>query len=97
MRFVTGLAPPARAILGGGRAAWRARQRVAARRLEIGAGPGRQLGAELVLQHARADFLDLAFLDLAQLERAEGDADQPVDREPEMLEHGLDFAILALA
>ena len=41
----------------------------------------RELDAELIAQNARAHFRDLALGEIAELERAEGDADQPVDRD----------------
>ena len=52
---------------------------------------------ELVSQDARLDFLDPAFDEFAELERTEGDADEPVDLEAERLEHALHFAVLAFA
>ena len=55
------------------------------------------LAAELLAQHARMHLLDRAARQLAQHERAERHPDQPVDLEPEMLAHLLDFAVLALA
>ena len=57
----------------------------------------RELLAELVAQHAAAHLLDFAGLQVAELERAVGDADQPVHAEPEMLEHALHLAVLAFA
>ena len=60
----------------------------------------RRLGqrrAELVAQHAGFDLFERAFGDLAELERPEGEPDQPVDLEPQMFEHALDLAVLALA
>ena len=44
-----------------------------------------------------AHLLDLARRQVAELERPVGDADQAVHREPEMLEHALDLAVLAFA
>ena len=40
---------------------------------------------------------DRAFLEIAELERPERNADQPVDAEPQMFEHALDLAVLAFA
>ena len=67
------------------------------RRLEIDAGLARKRVAELVAQHAGRHLLDGALGEFAELERPEGDADQPVHREAEMFEHALDLAVLALA
>ena len=53
--------------------------------------------AELLLQHLGAHLLDEPGLEVAELERPEGEADQPVHREAEMLEDPLDLAVLALA
>ena len=67
------------------------------RRVEIGARFLRERRADLVHQHARADFLDEAFFKVAELERPVGQADQAVHGQPEMLEHALDLAVLAFA
>src|SRR5262249_43583129 len=53
--------------------------------------------AELLAQHARAHLLDRALGKLAQLERAERDADQPVHLQPEVAQHVAHLAVLALA
>src|SRR5262249_35942739 len=53
--------------------------------------------AELVAQHAGAYLLDRALRQLAQLERAERDADQPVHLQAEMAQHVAHLAVLALA
>jgi len=65
--------------------------------LEIDAGLIGQLLAQLVAQHARLHRLDAAHRQVAKLERAVADANQPVDLEAERAEHILDFAILALS
>ena len=67
------------------------------RRVEIGARLARQPRPELVAQHAGARLHDFALGEIAEFERPEGDADQPVDRQAEVLEHALDLAVLALA
>src|SRR3954451_10590439 len=67
------------------------------RPVEIGAGESGDLLAELLAQHPGLDLLDLAFFEFAQLERAVGDADQPVHLEGEMRHHVADFAVLAFA
>ena len=67
------------------------------RRVEINAGFLRQLFPKLVLQHAGLDLLHRAFGQIAQLERPEGEADQPVHGQAEMFENALDFAVLAFA
>src|SRR5208337_3053940 len=67
------------------------------RRVEIDARLPREFGAELVAQHPGAHLRDLALGQIAEFERAEGDADEPVDRQPQMLKHLLDLAVLALA
>ena len=66
-------------------------------RREIAARLGGDALAELVAQHARLDLDDLAFAQLAELERAERDADQPVHLQPERLDHVAHLAVLALA
>src|SRR5207302_1328378 len=53
--------------------------------------------AELVAQHPGAHLLDLAFGELAQLERAERGADQPVHLQAEVAQHVAHLAVLALA
>jgi hypothetical protein len=57
----------------------------------------RQSGAELIAQDAGADLFDLAFAQFAELEWSEGDPDQPVDGQAQMLEDALDLAVLAFA
>ena len=66
-------------------------------RVEIRACFLRQRLAELVLQHARLHLLDRAFGEIAKLEGAERQADQPVHRQAEMFEHALDLAVFAFA
>src|SRR5262249_57740500 len=61
------------------------------------AGGGRDAVAELLAQVPRAPLLDRADAKIAELERAERDADQPRHLEAEMLQHVLDLAVLALA
>ena len=56
-----------------------------------------QLLAELFAQSPRAYFLDFARLKLAELERAERDADEPRHVEAEMAEHVAHLAVLAFA
>ena len=70
---------------------------VARGRLEIGLRLRDQARPQLIAQHARLHFLHSAFGELAQLERAVGHADQPVDVEAERAEHAPHFAVLALA
>ena len=53
--------------------------------------------AELLAQRARLDLLDRAFRQVAELERPERHADQPVHRQPEMAQHVAHLAVLALA
>src|SRR6187200_2676028 len=61
--------------------AWLLRRRLwlrfalAERSVEIGAGGCREFLAQLVPQHAAAHFLDFAGFQVAELERAVGDAD----------------------
>src|SRR4051794_2001107 len=45
----------------------------------------------------RADLLDAALLQIAELERAERDANEPVHAQAEMLQHIAHFAILAFS
>ena len=54
-----------------------------------------ELHAKLVAQHARAHFHDLALRQVAEFERTERDADQPVDRKTEVLEDFLDLAVFS--
>src|SRR6476661_387608 len=67
------------------------------RPVEIRAGDGRNLLAELLAQHAGLDLLDLAFGQLAQLKRPVGHPDQPVHLEAEMRHHVAYLAVLTLA
>src|SRR6266851_5671284 len=64
---------------------------------EIRARECGHLFAELLAQHPGLDLLDLAFGELAQLERTVGNPDQAVHFEPEMRQHIADFAVLAFA
>src|SRR5262249_39874387 len=64
---------------------------------KIRTGPRDDILAELFAQYARPHFLDLAFLELSELERTVGDADQPVHLEPEMRHHIAYLAVLAFA
>lgn len=64
---------------------------------EVATGERNHLLAELVAQHTGLDLVDLAFTEFEQLERAVGDADQPVHLKTEMRQHVADFAVLALA
>ena len=65
--------------------------------VEIDIGLLGELAANLVAQDARRHFGDLALAQIAQLEGPEGNADQPIDAEADMLKHALDLAVLALA
>src|SRR5262249_29941255 len=67
------------------------------RRGEIALRFGNHPLAELVAQHARTHLLDRAFAELAQLEWAERDADQPVHLQAEVAQHVAHLAVLALA
>ena len=67
------------------------------RRVKISARFFRQLFAKLVHQHARLHFLNRTLGQVAQLERAEGEADQPVHGQAKMFENALDFPVLAFA
>ena len=77
------------------------RPRLRLRRSHVGFGrlitPIREEFRDLILQHALRHFLDLAALQLAELERTIGHPDQPVDRQRHALHHIPDFAVLALA
>src|SRR5262249_330219 len=64
---------------------------------EIRPGQSRDPFPERLAQRPRLDLHDRAGRELAELERTEGDADQPVDLEAEVAEHVLDLAVLALA
>ncbi len=67
------------------------------RRVEIRLGFLDKAGAELVAQRAAAHLLGMALGQLAELERAVGNADQAVHVEAERTEHVLDLAVLAFA
>src|SRR5882672_503279 len=67
------------------------------RRREVDASKRRHALAELLAQMTRAYLVDLAFGQIAELERPERHPDQPVDRKPKMAKHVLDLAVLALA
>ncbi len=54
-----------------------------------------KLLAELIAQHAGLDHFDAAFGQIAELERAIGDADQTVHFETERAKNVLNFAVLA--
>src|SRR5690242_12101191 len=55
----------------------------------------RRLDAELVLQHLALHLFDLAGLEVAELERTVGEADQAADRPTEMAAEIADLAVLA--
>src|SRR3569833_1534799 len=55
----------------------------------------RRFDAELVFQHLAFDLLDLAHLEIAELERAVGEADQAAHRPAEMAAELADLAVLA--
>src|SRR5262249_57834491 len=52
--------------------------------------------AELLAQGSRLHLGDLPWREVGELERAERHADQPVDLKPEVAEHVLHLAVLAL-
>ncbi len=56
----------------------------------------REPGLDQLLQLARRHFLDLAGRQIAQVQGAVGDADQPVHLQPQGLEHLAHLAVLAL-
>src|SRR5262249_49419860 len=58
---------------------------------------GRDARAELLAQGPRLDLLDRAGRQLAELERPKRHPDQAADRKPEVPEHVLHLAVLALA
>src|SRR5262245_61016536 len=68
-----------------------------ARAGEIRPGLDRNARAELLAQSARLHLLDRAHRELAELEWPERQADQAVDRKPEVPEHVSHLAVLALA
>src|ERR1700730_7918856 len=53
--------------------------------------------SELLGQHLPRHLGDLAARQIAELERPEGEPDQPGDREPQMFEHAAHLTVLALA
>ena len=55
-----------------------------------------ELRAQLVAQHPGAHFRRLPLGEIAELERTEGDADQAVDRKPQVLQHLLDLPVFSL-
>ena len=63
---------------------------------EIRAREPDQALAKLFAQDPRAYLLDRALGEFAELKRAERDADQPRDRQPEIAEHVAHLAVLAL-
>src|SRR5271169_134289 len=67
------------------------------RRVEISAGLLGEPEAELVAQNARIQLRDRALGQIAEFERTERDANQPVDGKAEVFENALDLAVLALA
>ena len=67
------------------------------RSVEIASRLADDLFAEFGAQRLRFDFLHRAIGQLAQLERPEGNADQPVHLQPERFQHLAHLAVLALA
>ncbi len=67
------------------------------RRIEIRLGVFDEARTELVAERASTDFYSLAFRQVAELERAVGNADQAINLEAESAEDVLDFAVLAFA
>jgi hypothetical protein len=67
------------------------------RRIEIDVRFLGELHAQLVTKHPRAHFHDLALRQVAEFERTERDADQPVDRKTEVLEDLLDLSVFSLS
>ena len=61
--------------------------------VKIGVRLFRELHAQLIAQHARAHFHDLALGEVAKLERAEGNTDQAVNRQTQVLEDLLDLPV----
>src|SRR5579863_9873272 len=66
-------------------------------RVEIGGGFASKAGADLFTQDAGRRLEERALFKLAELKRAERHADQAIDRQAEMFEHALDFAVLTFA
>src|SRR5215472_3010236 len=71
---------------------WRWRR---TRNREVRAGQSRQPVAELLAQHAGADFFNFTLIELTQLKRAKRDADEPRDSEPQIPEYIADLAVFA--
>ena len=67
------------------------------RRVEIRAGLSDDLLAEFGAQRLRLDLLNVALIEVAQLERPERHADQPVHFEVERLQNLAHLAVLAFA
>ena len=67
------------------------------RPIEIDIGLGGESLAQLVGKDAGLDFLDGAFVQLAELERPVGQANQAIDRQSHMFEQAFDFAVFAFA
>src|SRR3984957_17994166 len=67
------------------------------RRVEIDVRLLGEFHAQLVAQHPRAHFHDLALREVAEFERAERDADQAVDRKAQVLEDFLDLSVFSLS
>src|SRR5579871_6712455 len=67
------------------------------RHREIRAGLDDQARSELLAQGPRADLLDLALGQFAELERTERHADEPCHGQAERAQHVTHFAVLALA
>ncbi len=64
---------------------------------EIRTGQSRDPVAELITQGPRFHLFDRAFRQIAEPERTERNPDQTVHRQPEMAEHVLNLAVLALS
>src|SRR4029079_3025256 len=64
---------------------------------EVDAGSCSELAAEVVAEHAAADFAQLAFVQIAELKGTERNADEAVGHQTEVSQHLLHLAILALA
>ena len=65
--------------------------------IEVGTGLGHDLFTEFGAQRLRLDLLDLAVIEVAQLERPECHTDQTVYLQIERLQNFADFAVFALA
>ena len=75
----------------------RFRRMIDQRRFKIGAGLGYDLLAEFGAQRLRLDLLNVALIEIAQLERPERHADEPVHLEVERLQDLAHLAVLAFA